>query len=266
MRTPREPDQVTVIDKEINGFGDLPELARFAAKTFGGEAAWFRGHADASWALVPSVFREYEPARESNLAIRFMEMAPALKSNCPARSDVPAWACLMRHYELPTRLLDWTSSILVACFFATADAAVPLDVPAAIWALGPTNLNKRSVDRPVIFSMGDRQMDHFLLPIVGLRADGDPCVVAALPPHVDLRMALQRSNFTVHNSAKPLEDLFAGATIRMTINSAAKVKLKKDLALLGIDRVSLFPDLVNLAATLGGMRFSGFNPPKESER
>ena len=43
------------------------------------------------------------------------------------------WLSLMRHYGIPTRLLDWTHSFLVAAYFAVDDADKARD--CAIWAL-----------------------------------------------------------------------------------------------------------------------------------
>ena len=69
-------------------------------------------------------------------------------------SDTWEWLFLMQHYGVPTRLLDWSESPLMALFFAATSARHKLGArgrpvfscDAAIWVLDPAQWNKHAVD------------------------------------------------------------------------------------------------------------------------
>jgi hypothetical protein len=127
---------------------DIASLIRVARQTlqggFGRTPYWFRGHAQADWTLVPSVHRHYDNLGERDLINRFRLGAPTRYSNCPEARDVAGWITLMQHFGLPTRLLDWTGSLIVAAYFAVSHEPRPGSGPAAIWVLLPNGLNKAS--------------------------------------------------------------------------------------------------------------------------
>ncbi len=51
----------------------------------------------------------------------------------PLKDDYMEWLALMRHYKVPTRLLDWTHSFHVAAYFAVQDCDTKHH--GAVWAL-----------------------------------------------------------------------------------------------------------------------------------
>ena len=56
----------------------------------------------------------------------------------PLGHDLPGWLFLAQHHGLPTRLLDWTESPLVAAFFAVL---ADFEHDGALWALQPFRLH-----------------------------------------------------------------------------------------------------------------------------
>jgi hypothetical protein len=239
----------TIIEREATNVASLIDRARELCLGFGRTVYWFRGHAGADWKLVPSVHRDYDNVGERNLMGRFRMGAPTRYSKTPEITDVGSWICLMQHFGLPTRLLDWTGSLLAAVYFAIASN--PRSGPAAVWILVPSELNKSSIG-----------VDHTCLihgsevrPLLASAFDGAPgtdIVIAALGQDIDLRMTVQQGSFTIHGDCTPLENK-SGAErylAKIIIPENAKRTFDDELWVLGIRRSMLFPDLANLAIDL----------------
>lgn len=103
-----------------------------------------RGHAKETWELTPSLSRHLKsgvPVEEALAVERraldvFKSMAHTylpvgmIPANPPWASSMLEWWALMQHYQAPTRLLDWTSSLFVAAYFASYRH---WDLPGAIY-------------------------------------------------------------------------------------------------------------------------------------
>jgi hypothetical protein len=224
---------------------ELLELAKNVESQYK-ELPWFRGHADKRWQLVPSAHRK-DPILESQFAQQFRLRAPAV-AKCPDHGDYVSWLPLMRHYGLPTRLLDWTESLLVATYFATA---LP-DLDGAIWVLSPGSLNRVTIGGFIPF-MHDSRVQPLIAEAFGARVGGEHSpYLAVFAPRTHPRMAAQLGNYTIHRLRAPLEEQqeVAHALIRITIPRVAKPRLRRELGLLGIRTSSLFPDLATLATEI----------------
>lgn len=84
------------------------------------ETFYYRGHADRTWGLLPSILRrsneESSGVEKEHLLFRDMVAhIPQSFSECKSALD---YLVQMQHYELPTRLLDVTMNPLVALYFA----------------------------------------------------------------------------------------------------------------------------------------------------
>ncbi|MBK8890567.1 MAG: FRG domain-containing protein [Dechloromonas sp.] len=240
---------------EAHSLSDLLEAAHIAEQRLGGQV-WFRGHAKKDWQLVPSAHRRH-PVLESQFAHHFRLRAPSLATNCPGHKDYVGWLPLMQHYGLPTRLLDWTESLMVAAFFAVPSKSNTSS--AALWLLAPGTLNKQSIGHVIPFLVDARVTPLVTSAFSGRINPEEQNSVAVLAPRTDRRMAAQLGNYTIHGGREPLEAHPASSQFlaRVLIPVTAHDKIRADLSVSGIRLSSIFPDLSNLAMEITEIRAFG---------
>lgn len=213
---------------------------------------WFRGQSQSEWSLVPKLLRGDIQHSETYLISRFKQNATLLLSQSP-KNDFE-WLFLMQHHSMPTRLLDWTESPLVALYFAVTENE---DDNGALWVLLPTVLNEKSNYRPdyplEIPSFEDEDLTNYLPETVASEHRSRLFPMAAIAPRNSPRMQSQQGVFTIsHRENTPIEDVGAEGAARdhvwkYTISSAAKSVIRSQLKVLGVTRFQLFPELDSLS-------------------
>lgn len=112
---PTEPQQIESVGDAVRLFSapvfpDDGSLYKF------GSRIWYRGHARLEWALNPGIFRGNKPER-----VMYNHFQRRVPEHRHAHQTVFEWLCLMQHYGLPTRLLDWSESVLSALYFVVGN-------------------------------------------------------------------------------------------------------------------------------------------------
>ena len=94
-----------------------------------GSEIFYRGHADISWKLQPSILRESKKEEKEDQSngigkehLLFRDMVAHTPQNFSECKSALDYLVQMQHYELPTRLLDVSTNPLVALYFACQSA------------------------------------------------------------------------------------------------------------------------------------------------
>ena len=105
----------------------------------------YRGGADKTWGLMPSLNRAcpHDLTLEKQMLRSFKKYGYA---DLPHMTSFWQVLAMAQQFGLPTRLLDWTYSPLVAAHFATEDVA-SYDRDGAIWCAEVEKINRGFVSR-----------------------------------------------------------------------------------------------------------------------
>ena len=222
----------------------------------------FRGVTDEQHGLVPKIGRETtralkrlpgstQPSRvpyrlSDETAVFEMFKRQALSHLQRPPSTSLEWLALAQHFGVPTRLLDWTESFLVAAWFAVEKAgAKDSKADAAIWVA--------RADKSI--SAEDQR---------------DPLKIRTAyvyrPAHVSPRIPAQASVLMV--CPRPEQEAKLPFSRKISIARSIEFTIKKRLNACGINKRALFPDLQGLAEHLAWLHkndyLAGYSAKQQS--
>jgi hypothetical protein len=165
-----------------------------------------------------------------------------------ATASVNEWEMLIlaQHHGLPTRLLDWSYSPLVAAHFATINGK--LDSDRVVWRLDW---------QPVHRKFGLPELALLITPWKLMRAGSArdfACMIE--PPSLDSRIESQSAVFSLcSDKRRSLSEFLADHDLadtltRFIIPAAEVTRVRDQLDLVGMDERLIFPDLDGVAAKI----------------
>ena len=201
-------------------------VAKFLAEPmWDSENMIYRGVSNADYELKSSVGRFASETADGHRKFEEALFTEFKRKALPYVKDNPSsdmeWLYLAQHYGTPTRLLDWTTSPLIALFFASSGS------------------------KPEDFAVYKKLHSKWLLP------DGDcnPFMVDEVfgirPPHFDSRFVNQEGVFTIHpEPTKPYED---SNLIKYIFPGEKREEIQWHLKKLGISNSRIYPGLEGVA-------------------
>lgn len=179
--------------------------------------------------------------------------------NTPKDDDTLDWFAIIRHYEGPSRLLDFTYSFYVASHFAFESTADVLE----IWAIDSNWCTKKGAERlglendNVNIGKDGREFDKYLRP--EKVSERKLVVYPVTPNHLNPRLAVQQGNFLCPgNVCRPFKDNLFGMChdgisvpiVKLLIDKKCRNDGLRDLYYMNITYASLYPGLVGFAKSL----------------
>lgn len=238
----------SIIINSLEEYIDLiPERESIFIKIF------YRGQANKNWKLIPSFYRLDIEVHdnsttniipnytfvEDSLLNQFLQKGVSLLRSYDIKNNLDLMV-VGQHHGLPTRLLDWTDSPLLALFFAVENLSVKED--GCVFQYLPTNFEDYQKIATDKYFKSDKKF-WFIY-----------------PQHINERVKAQSGFFTLHPLYKKLrvksldelieEEASQDQIAKIIIPVDRKEFIRKQLDKLNINTFSIYPDLDGLTGKI----------------
>lgn len=249
----------------IDGLGAIVRVVQ-GIRSYKDQVLWFRGQRSFSWDLYASINRGYSRDDEKNFTNRFRARAAIRRSTTPKYEEHAEWLSLMQHYGLPTRLMDWSRSPLIATYFAisnTVEDRSETFESAALWVLDPFTLNECEGFQRLTLPVNAISVLPMVRPAFASSSEEPQKVMAVMAAEADVRMFVQQGCFTIHSAQSPLNKHCDADKFLWKIEIPADLvqEVSDQLRTAGFRRGDLFPDLDNLAQEMRSTYPPGWAAP-----
>jgi FRG domain len=236
-------------------------------------ATWFRGQSKRTHELQPGLYRHptikgnsnthsKASALESKLMERFKNHSVPYVGHKFMHEDEWAQLFFMQHYRVPTRLLDWSYSPLIALHFALSGADIDSKdstTSCAVWVLHPENWNEAALahqSAPAkIYDTDSDEIKPYKAGAAFKLTTADAIAIEGI--HNSPRIVAQQGTFTIFGpTTSPMEIQFNADSYPTNVLSVITIKsmdianINKELIDAGILETTIYPDLEGLASRL----------------
>ncbi len=238
------PVRCNYLQQSVTSLADY--FAAIGGIISGVETFWFRGQSDASFrpSLTPAALRHSTVEKRQaalDLISDFKRIAEAKLPRVPDPKDEFKWAQIAQHFGLPTRLLDWTESATTALFFACLKPSRD----GIVFLMNPVELNRLtdiSLAR-ILDPQTDQQKILRFLTAGASEGKRKSYPIAVNPVWSSERIIVQRGTFTLHGPMFSLDNASVPSLVALPIFWEAKARLRSELRRVGVDEMTLFPEL-----------------------
>jgi FRG domain len=227
---------------EVRKLSDLVRLVEELRPVQGN--VLFRG-SRRDWDLLPGIARQLARGHVLDVEQRMLKKfqrhsLPFLEMRPETELD---WLAVAQHHGLPTRLLDWSVNALASLWFAISE---------------PPLKDDRGMPEPGVLWVFEPGLGHYITK----RKTTDPFKIkrtrVLVPKYISKRIVAQGGYFTVHFSSEeephfqPMqaESRFENSLKKVIIPPSCFTTFRSDLNRLGVNNLTVYPDLSGLCSHL----------------